>query len=82
MVITPNPFNPTTVLSFELRVPSLVSLKVYDTGGRLVTTLVDGWREAGLHGVTFDGSNLASGIYLYKLDAGAYSTTQKMALIK
>jgi hypothetical protein len=78
----PNPFNPSTVASFELRVPSHVSLKVYDTSGRLVTTLVDGWRAAGTHEVTFDGSKLASGIYLAKLEAGGFAAVQKLVLLK
>jgi hypothetical protein len=82
LVCSPNPFNPATVASFELRVPSYVNLKVYDTSGRLVTTLVEGWREAGAHEVTFDGSKLASGIYLAKLQAGEQTSIQKLALIK
>jgi hypothetical protein len=83
---SPNPFNPTTVLSFELRVPSQVSLKVYDTAGRLVTTLAgfgeSDLQQAGTHEVTFDGSKLASGIYLYTLRAGQNSMTGKMVLMK
>jgi hypothetical protein len=78
----PDPFNPTTVLSFELRVPSRVSLKVYDTAGRLVTTLVDGWRQAGEHEVTFDGSGLASGVYVYALQTDGYRSCGKMTLLK
>jgi hypothetical protein len=79
---SPNPFNPATVLGYELRVPSLASLKVYDTAGRLVTTLVDGWREAGTHEVTFDGSKLASGMYLYILQSNGQTATGKMMLLK
>lgn len=83
----PNPFNPTTVASFELRVPSYISLRVYDTAGRLVATLVDGWREAGRHEVIFDpkgagGSELASGIYIYRLEAGIFTANGKMVLMK
>jgi hypothetical protein len=80
--VHPNPFNPSTVASFELRVAGHVSLKVYDTAGRLVSTLVDGWREAGSHEVTFDGSNLSTGIYLLKLSAGDYTAVQKLVLLK
>jgi hypothetical protein len=79
---TPNPFNPTTVLSYELRVPSQVSLKIYDTAGRLVTTLVEGWREVGTHEVTFDGSSLASGVYVYAIKAGDHMARGKMVLMK
>jgi hypothetical protein len=78
----PNPFNPSTVASFELRVASQVSLKAYDTAGRLVATLVDGWREAGHHQVTFDGSRLASGLYFVKMQAGEFSAVKKMMLVK
>ena len=80
--LSPNPFNPTTAFSFKLQASSQVSLKVYDTTGRLVATLLDGWQEAGTHDVTFDGSNLSAGIYLYRLEAGALSATGKMALVK
>jgi len=78
----PNPFNASTVASFELRVPSHISLKVYDTAGRLVATLVDGWREAGTHEVTFDGSDLPSGIYIYRLTAREFEASGKMVLLK
>jgi len=82
MQVRPNPFNPSTVARFELRVPSHVSLLVYDIAGRLVATLVDGWRQAGMHEVTFDGSGLPSGIYIYQLEIGDFSTTGKMVLMK
>jgi hypothetical protein len=78
----PNPFNPTTAISFELRAASHVSLKVYDTSGRVVATLVDGWREAGISEVTFDGSKLASGVYLYRLETSDQSAAGKMVLLK
>jgi len=78
----PNPFNPSTVASYELPVASHVSLRVYDTAGRLVTTLVDGWREAGAHEVTFDGSGLAAGMYVARLQAGEFTASQKMVLLK
>jgi len=78
----PNPFNPTTVLSYQLPVASHVNLRIYDTVGRLVVTLVDGMREAGTHEVTFDGSKLASGVYLYKLIARNFMVTEKMILMK
>jgi hypothetical protein len=78
----PNPFNSTTILSFELRVPSNVSLRIYDTAGRLVTTLVHGWREAGGHEVTFDGLALTSGIYIFRLEAREFTALGKMVLMK
>jgi hypothetical protein len=80
--VSPNPFNPTTAISYQVSAFSHVNLKVYDMAGRLVSTLVEGWREAGTHKVTFDGSNLASGMYLYALTAGGNTLTGKMALMK
>ena len=80
--VGPNPFNATAAISYELRAASYVSLKVYDTSGRLVTALVNGFRQAGAHEVTFDGSNLPSGIYLYRIQVGSWSAVGKMALVK
>ncbi|RJP76047.1 MAG: T9SS C-terminal target domain-containing protein [Candidatus Zixiibacteriota bacterium] len=78
----PNPFNPSTVARFEMRAASHVSLQVYDTAGRMVKELVNGWKAAGVHTVTFDGSNLPSGIYLARLEAGNFTQTQKLVLLK
>ncbi|RJP79817.1 MAG: T9SS C-terminal target domain-containing protein [Candidatus Zixiibacteriota bacterium] len=78
----PNPFNPSTALRYQLTAYSHVSLKVYDSAGRVVATLVDGWREAGSHEVTFDGTGLASGLYFARLQAGRHSQTVKMMLLK
>jgi hypothetical protein len=82
ITLNPNPFNPSTVARFELRASSYVSLKIYDTAGRLVTTLVDVWRDAGTHSATFDGSKLPSGIYLAKLQTGEVRSVQKLVLMK
>ncbi|MBU0520122.1 immune inhibitor A [bacterium] len=83
----PNPFNPSTVLSFRLSDVSQVNLSVYDISGRLVATLIDGFRDVGVHEVTFEASGLASGIYLYRLQtsgSGTIPTTAsgKMVLMK
>jgi hypothetical protein len=78
----PNPFNPSTAISYQLAAFSHVSLRVYDTAGRLVSTLVDNWQEAGSHQVTFDGSRLSSGLYFVKMQAGDFRAVQKMMLIK
>ena len=78
----PNPFNPLTKLSFVIGHSSLVSLKVYDVLGREVATLVNEAKPAGKYEVTFDATNLASGVYFYKLKAGSYSATKRMLLIK
>ena len=78
----PNPFNATTNISFNLAEASNVSLNVYDITGRLVTTLVDGQMDAGSHVVAWDASNVSSGVYFYKLAAGAYTATKSMNLLK
>ena len=80
--VMPNPFNATTAISFELRDAGYVSLRIYDTAGRLVVELVKGWREAGDHQITFDGYGLPSSIYFAKLQAGDVSQVQKMVLMK
>lgn len=78
----PNPFNPTTVLSYKLQVACRVNLTVYDVSGRKVTELVNGWRDAGVHKVTFDGARLASGIYFYRIQAEGFTDVKKMVLLK
>jgi hypothetical protein len=78
----PNPFNPTTSISFQLPANSFINLSVYDIAGRQVAVLVNGMRDAGSHSVTFDGSALASGVYLYKLIVGEFTATNKMVLLK
>jgi hypothetical protein len=78
----PNPFNPSTTIKFSLPQSAFVTLKVYNILGQEVSTLVNGFTEAGIHSINFDASNLNSSIYLYKLEAGQYSYVRKMTLIK
>ncbi|MDI6767770.1 MAG: T9SS type A sorting domain-containing protein [Bacteroidota bacterium] len=78
----PNPFNPTTVISYQLPAVSHVKLSVYDVLGREVATLVDGMKEAGFYTANFDGSKLSSGVYFYKLQAGSWKPIKKMLLAK
>jgi hypothetical protein len=80
--VSPNPFNPVTTLNYTLQTTGPVSLKVYDTNGRLVATLVEGALAAGSYQATFDGSRLASGVYLYRLQAGTQTATGKLMLMK
>ncbi len=78
----PNPFNPSTTIKFQLPKQAYVTIKVYDILGRLVATLVNENKEAGFYNVNFDASNLASGLYIYKIEAGDFTDTKKMMLIK
>ncbi len=80
----PNPFNPSTVISYQLPVNSKVSLKIFDLLGREIATVVDEYQYAGSHSVPFSISNyhIASGIYFYQLKAGSFSETRRMAVIK
>ena len=78
----PNPFNPTTVISYQVPVSGQVTLKVYDMLGREIATLVNNKESAGSYSVKFDGSRLASGVYFYRLQAGSFSQTKKLLLMK
>jgi hypothetical protein len=78
----PNPFNPTTTISYVLPAAGRLNLSVYDLSGRLVTQLVDGFRDSGGHQATFDGSPLTSGIYIYRLQTGDFTASGKMVLLK
>ncbi|MFH1735790.1 MAG: T9SS type A sorting domain-containing protein, partial [bacterium] len=78
----PNPFNPLTTINFSLPKEGLVKLTVYDLLGRQVALLVNGHRDAGIHDVSFDAQNLASGVYIYRLTAGDYTASAKMVLMK
>lgn len=78
----PNPFNPATNIKFDLPKDSYVKLRIYDISGKEVTTLVDGIYTAGKHSIDFDGSNLSSGLYVYKLETPQYTQIRKMVLVK
>jgi hypothetical protein len=79
----PNPFNPTTTIAFELPVTSNVKLNVYNAIGQHVATLVNGKpMSAGVHAVGFNASGLASGLYIYRLEAGDFMQTRSMMLVK
>lgn len=78
----PNPFNPGTTIQFSLPKSSNVLLKVYNLLGQEVATLLDGFKEAGIHYINFDAANLNSGLYIYKIEAEGFTSTKKMTLIK
>jgi hypothetical protein len=78
----PNPFNPTTTFDFALPSASQVKIDIYNVAGQHVATLVDKFLPAGYYTASWDASAAATGIYLYRLQAGNYSETRKMLLLK
>lgn len=78
----PNPFNPETVIEYQLPEASWVSIQIFDVTGRLVTEPVSGQMYAGVHRVLINASELTSGIYLYRIQAGTFSDTKTFTLIR
>lgn len=85
----PNPFNPTTIINYQLPTDNYVTIKVYNILGEEVATLVDGYETVGYKSVIFDGSNMSSGIYFIRMNAGpssnsgqVYSDVKKIVLAK
>ena len=83
----PNPFNPVTNITFDIPVKSMVFIKIYNILGKEITTLVENKLSAGKYIVTWDGTasdgrKVSSGIYLYRIDAGNFTETRKMILLK
>ena len=78
----PNPFNPATTISYVLRRPARVELSVYDVKGRLVERLVDGYRGAGSHRVSWEANDVGSGIYLYEIRSGGDRVVRKCIVAK
>ena len=83
----PNPFNPSTRIEYALPEPAVVTLSVYDVTGRRIRTLTEGLQPAGTHTATWDGADAfgqsaASGVYLYRMEAGDYVETRKMLMVK
>jgi hypothetical protein len=78
----PNPFNPSTKINFSIPKSSDVRLTVHNVLGQEVATLVSGFHTAGTYTVDFSASNLASGVYFYKIQAGNYTDSKKMVLMK
>jgi hypothetical protein len=78
----PNPFNPATTISYSIPEAADVTLKVFDVTGTEVATLVNSRQDAGSYSFNFDASKLASGMYIYKIEAGKYNAVKKMMLLK
>jgi len=78
----PNPFNSGTMIKYNLPISSWVTLKIYDLLGKEIETLVNEYKQAGVHVVTFHGTALPSGVYFYRLTANNFSLTKKLILLK
>jgi hypothetical protein len=78
----PNPFNPSTTINFSIPQSSKVTLKIFNTLGQEVSTLINQDMESGVHKINFDASELNSGVYFYRLDVGSFSEVKKLTLIK
>ena len=81
-IIEPNPFNPVTLINYDIPENSKVKLTVYNLIGQEVKTLVNESKTAGHYSVSFYGANLPSGVYMYKLEAGNYIEVKKMLMVK
>ena len=78
----PNPFNPTTKIRFELPVDGFVTIKIFDTFGQKVTTILNEFKKANAYEINFNASNLASGVYIYRMQVNNYLESKMMVLIK
>ncbi|MCB0725574.1 MAG: T9SS type A sorting domain-containing protein [Ignavibacteriae bacterium] len=78
----PNPFNPSTKIRFAIPTNGVAVVKIYNSLGKEVSTLVNRYHTAGEYEYNFDASNLSSGVYFYTLTAGNYRETKKMVLLK
>jgi hypothetical protein len=78
----PNPFNPSTIIAYDIPIDGKVTIKIYDALGREVLTLVNKYQKAGDYSVVFNGNNLSSGVYYYKIKSNEYTFTKKMILLQ
>lgn len=78
----PNPFNPTTQIKYSIAKAGVVTLKIYDILGRQVAELVNGYQDAGKYSIDFNASQLASGVYIYRIESSSFKSVKKMMLIK
>jgi len=78
----PNPFNPTTTISYQLPKSSFVKISIYDISGRLVEILINEQKNAGYYSVTWNAEDMSSGIYIYKINAGEFNSVKKCLIVK
>jgi len=78
----PNPFNPETTINYSIAKRGNVKIIIYDMLGKEITTLVNEEKEAGNHSVVFNGKNLTSGIYFYKIESDKFNAVKKMVFLK
>jgi len=78
----PNPFNPTTTISYQIKQYSSIDINIYDINGRLVENLFNGFKSAGSYSFDWDANNIPSGVYFLNMNANSFSSTQKLMLIK
>ena len=78
----PNPFNSSTTISYDLPEKSLITLQLFDLSGREISTLVNSTKDAGSYKISWDASDLPSGVYLCRMQAGEYKNTVKLALVR
>ncbi len=78
----PNPFNPSTTISFAIEATGPVRLRLFDLRGQTVATLIDGELPAGAHSLVFSPTTLASGVYFYRLETGTFVETRRLLLLK
>jgi hypothetical protein len=78
----PNPFNPVTTINYQLPINCHLKLKVFDVLGKEIAVLINNNQTAGYYSVIFNGANLTSGVYLYRLETEFFSSTKKLILLK
>ena len=78
----PNPFNPTTTISYQIKQYSSIDINIYDINGRLVENLFNGFKSAGSYSFDWDANNIPSGVYFLNMNTNSFSSTQKLMLIK
>ena len=78
----PNPFNPSTKIKFSLKNDGMTTLKIYNSVGEVIATLLNDYKSAGEYVFDYDAGNLSSGVYFYQINSGSYTEIKKMILIK